>query len=187
VNSDLNDTLGNFIHRTLTFINRKFDDTIPNPKNLDEKDRAVLDKAKVIIDKTAKRMEIFKLQEALRIAVSLSHLGNRYLNEKEPWKKTKIDHQEAANTLYVASQIVKNLALVMEPFIPFTAEKLWALLNMNDSVHEQTWYETEKELPPGHKINRAKPLFSKIVESEEGLQKRLEEVRIKLQKSKDQK
>lgn len=184
VNSDLNDTLGNFIHRTLTFINRQFNSIIPHPISLDEKDKIVLNETKELIDKTAKRMEIFKLQEALRMAISLSHLGNRYFNEKEPWKKTKTNLQEAANTLYVAAQIVKNLAIILEPFIPFTAERLWELLNLKGSVHEQTWNETENELPPGHKINRAKPLFSKIDESEDVLQDKLEKARANLQKSK---
>jgi len=70
------------------------------------------------------------------------------------------------------------LAIVLEPFVPFTAEKLWRLLNLPGSVHEQTWNETEKELPPNHRINKANPLFSKIDESEEELQAKLEKVRI---------
>jgi methionyl-tRNA synthetase len=177
VNSDLNDTLGNFIHRTLTFINKRFDSAVPQPSSLDETDKAVLEEAKEIVNKTAERMETFKLQEALRYAISLSHLGNRYFNEKEPWKTIKTDRQQSANTLYVAAQIVKQLAIILEPFIPFTAEKLWKLLNLPGSVHEQTWEETEKGLSPDHKISKAKTLFSKIEESEEELQAKLEKVR----------
>jgi methionyl-tRNA synthetase len=184
VNSDLNDTLGNFIHRTLTFINKQFGSTVPQSSSLDEKDRAVLKEAKQIVDQTAEKLEIFKLQEALRIAISLSHLGNKYFNEKEPWKTIKTNRQEAANTLYVAVQLVKQLAIIMGPFIPFTAQKLWTLLNMKGSVHEQTWKETQKELPPNHHIGKAKPLFTKIEENEEELQVKLEEARIKLIKSK---
>jgi len=177
VNSDLNDTLGNFVHRTLTFINRQFDSTVPQPSSLDEKDKTVLLEAKEIVNQTTERMEAFKLQEALRIAISLAHLGNRYFNEKAPWKTIKTDRQQSANTLYVAAQLVKQLAIILEPFIPFTCEKLWTLLNLEDSVHEQLWSETEKELPPIHKISKAKPLFSKIDESEEELQAKLEKVR----------
>jgi len=182
VNSDLNDTLGNFIHRTLTFINRQFNSTIPQPSNLSEKDKAILKEANLIVNKTAERLEVFKLQEALRIAISLSHLGNRYLNEKEPWNSIKTDRQDAAITLYVAAKIVKQLAIIMEPFIPFTVEKLWVLLNLDGSVHEQTWGETEREFPRDHKINKAKPLFNKIDESEEELQEKLETARAKLKK-----
>jgi methionyl-tRNA synthetase len=142
----------------------------------------VLKEAKEIVDTTAERLEIFKLQEALRYAISLSHLGNRYFNEKEPWKTLKTNPQEAANTLYVTAQIVKQLAIIMEPFIPFTAEKLWKLLNLDGSVHEQNWNETENMLPPNHKINKAKPLFTKIDDTEEELQAKLEQTRVKLKK-----
>ncbi|TRO53039.1 methionine--tRNA ligase [Candidatus Bathyarchaeota archaeon] len=184
VNSDLNDTLGNFIHRTLTFINKQFDCTIPTPNNLSEKDTAALAEAKHIVDQTAERMEVFKIQEALRIAVSLSHLGNRFFNEKEPWKTIKTDKQKAANTLYVAVQMVKQLAVIMAPFIPFTCDRLWHLLNLEGSVHEQNWSETENPIQPQHKINRAKPLFSKIEDTEEILQLKVEEARIRLKKFK---
>jgi methionyl-tRNA synthetase len=184
VNSDLNDTLGNFIHRTFTFINKQFNGIIPKPNNLKTKDTEVLKKAKEIVNKTAEDLETFKFQGALRHAISLSHLGNRYFNEKEPWKTIKTDRQEAANTLYVASQFVKQLAIILEPFIPFTSEKIWKLLNLDGSVHEQNWNETEKELPPNHRINNAIPLFSKIEDNEEELQVKLEKVRTELQKSK---
>ncbi|MCW4015194.1 MAG: methionine--tRNA ligase [Candidatus Bathyarchaeota archaeon] len=184
VNSDLNDTLGNFIHRTLTFINKQFTGTVPQPSSLDEKDTATLKEAKEIVNKTSESLEQFKLQEALRYAISLSHMGNRYFNDREPWKTIKADRQQAANTLYVAAQIVKQLAIILEPFIPFTSEKLWMLLNLEGSVHEQNWNETEKELPPNHKINKAKPLFSKIEDNEETLQAKLEEARAKLKKAK---
>lgn len=184
VNSDLNDTLGNFVHRTLTFINRRFDSKVPTPNMLDEKDEAVLKEAKHIIEEITERLETFKLQEALRYAISLSHLGNRYFNEKEPWKTIKTDKQQAANTLYVAAQIVKQLTIIMEPFIPFTTEKLWNLLNLEGNVHEQRWTETKKELASGHKINNPKPLFNKIEGTEEELQEKLEEIRVKLKKTK---
>jgi len=118
----------------------------------------------------------------LRHVIGLSHLGNRYLNEKEPWKTTETNPQSSANTLYVAAQIVKNLAITLEPFIPFTAEKLWKLLNLPGAVHEQTWNETKNALPSGHKINKAEPLFSKIKATEEELQVMLEKARSNLQK-----
>jgi methionyl-tRNA synthetase len=184
VNSDLNDTLGNFIHRTLTFINKQFDSTVPTPNNLNEKDTAALAEAKHIVDQTAERMEVFKIQEALRIAISLSHLGNRYLNEKEPWKTIKTDKKKAANTLYVAVQMVKQLAVIMAPFIPFTSDRLWHLLNLEGFVHEQNWSETDKPMQPQHKINKATPLFSKIEYTEEVLQVKVEEARIRMKKFK---
>jgi len=184
VNSDLNDTFGNFVHRTLTFINKRFDATIPKPNNLDEKDKATLNEAKTIINSTADRLETFKLQEASRYAISLAHLGNRYFNDKEPWKTIKTEPQQASNTMYVAVQIVKQLAVIMAPFTPFTSEKLWQLLNLEGSVHEKNWNQTEQEVPPGHKINKPKLLFNKIEENEEELQEKVEKVRTELKKTK---
>ena len=182
VNSDLNDTLGNFVHRTLTFINKQFDNTVPKPDNLDEKDQSFLEEVEQTVNKISENLEQFKLQEALRTAISLSHLGNRYLNEKEPWRTIRTDRQQAANTLYVAVQLVKHLAVILEPFIPFTAEKMWSLLNLDGSVHEQAWNEIEKHVPANHKLDKAEPLFSKIDSTEEELQIKLEEARAKLQK-----
>jgi methionyl-tRNA synthetase len=182
VNSDLNDTLGNFIHRTLTFINQHFNSAVPKPSKLDEHDKSTLESTRKRVKKIAQNLEEFKLQEALRHVIGLSHLGNRFLNEKEPWKTIKTNPQSAANTIYVAAQIVKNLAITLEPFTPFTAQKLWKLLNLPDIVHEQTWNETKKDLPPGHKINKAKPLFSKIKSTEEELQIMLEKARSNPQK-----
>jgi methionyl-tRNA synthetase len=183
VNSDLNDTLGNFIHRTLTFINQHFDSVVPKPSKLDERDKGTLESTRKRVEKIAQNLEEFKLQEALRHVIGLSHLGNRFLNEKEPWKTIKTNPQSAANTIYVAAQIVKNLVITLEPFTPFTAEKLWKLLSLPDTVHEQTWNKTRKDLLPGHKINKAKPLFSKIKSTEEELQIILEKARSNLQKS----
>ena len=177
VNSDLNDTLGNFVHRTLTFINSHFDSAVPKPSKLDEYDKRTLRSARKSVEKIAQALEDFKLQAALQAAMSLSHLGNKYLNKREPWNTIKTNSQASANALYVAVQIVKSLAITIEPFIPFTAEKLWETLNMPGSVHEQTWSEALNPLPPGHKINKAKPLFQKIEATKEELQNMLEKAR----------
>jgi methionyl-tRNA synthetase len=182
VNSDLNDTLGNFIHRTLTFINKQFNSIIPQPHKFDDIDKSALKETKEIIKKISENFEDYKLQEALRLVISISHLGNRFLNEKEPWKTIKIDPKKTATTLYVAVQLVKNLAITLSPFIPFTTEKLWKLLNLSDSVHKQNWEKIEKEIPSGHKIEKAKPLFKKIEETPEELQIMVEEIRNKLHK-----
>ena len=177
VNSDLNDTLGNFIHRTLTFINRQFQNEIPRPSNLDNIDKDILNRTSTLVNDFEENMTKFKLQDALRVAMSIGHLGNRYLNDKEPWKTIKTDYEKTSNTLYVAALIVKKLAIIMEPFIPFTAERIWNLLNLSGSVQSQLWAEINNDFPLNHKINKAKPLFKKIIESEEELQTKLENFR----------
>lgn len=179
VNADLNDTLGNFIHRTLKFINAYFGGMIPTPMNLDDIDEATLNIIHEKVKAVSELLENCQLQAALKEAVELSRVGNRYLNEKRPWEIIKSDVQVAANTLYVSAQIVKALSVILEPFIPITMRRLREMLNIPKGV---SWDDAYKPLPPGHKINRAEPLFTKISASDEDLQSMLEKVREKSEK-----
>ncbi|MCW4020865.1 MAG: methionine--tRNA ligase [Candidatus Bathyarchaeota archaeon] len=174
VNSDLNDTLGNFAHRALTFINNYFNSKVPEPKDLSELDKQALHSIKTAFEKADNALKEFQLQAAIREVLELSREGNRYLNEKKPWKTVKTDPRATANTLHVASQIVKALAVLLEPFVPFTAKKLCSSLNL---PREILWEDALKPLPAGHKIKEAKPLFHKIKASERKLQEMLEKVR----------
>lgn len=176
VNADLNDSFGNFIHRTITFLNRNFDDTVP-VSTLEEDDKEVLEEAKKKLMQIGESIENCRLQSAVNTVMEISRLGNRYLNEKEPWNQLKTDPCKAANTIYVAAQIVKTLAITSAPFMPQTAQKTWNLLNMLGSVHEQKWEEAIIPLPSGHKVNKAKPLFSKITLTEDEMEAKLEEIR----------
>jgi methionyl-tRNA synthetase len=178
VNADLNDSFGNFIHRTLTFLNRNFDDIVPKPV-LDRYDEGILEEISKKVAQIGKLIEDCKLQSAVNTVMEISRLGNRYLNEKEPWNQIKTDRQKAANTIYVASQLVKTLAITSAPFMPQTAEEIWKLLNMPGSVHNQRWEDGAKPLPTGHRINKAKPLFNKITLKEDELEAKLEEIRRK--------
>ncbi|MEM2971721.1 MAG: methionine--tRNA ligase [Candidatus Bathyarchaeia archaeon] len=180
VNADLNDTFGNFIHRTLKFINTKFEGKVPQPKASAEDDKRILEMLKEKVEAIAKEIEECRLQSAANDVIGISRMGNQYLNEKEPWKLIKTDSDKASNVIYVAVQIVKALAIVSAPFIPFTAEELWKTLNMPGSVHEQRWSEALKPLPAGHKIAEAKPLFRKIETGEKELVEMLTKIREKL-------
>jgi methionyl-tRNA synthetase len=181
INADLNDTLGNFIHRTLTFINQHFDGQVPKPAKLEVEDKRVLKNVEKKVANAAKLFEECKLQAVLKSVIEISRIGNQYLNEKEPWKLLKTDKQKAANVLYVAVQIIKTLAIILEPFIPFTAKELRTLLNLPNDAKTQ-WSDATKPLEAGHKINEAKPLFNKIDAEEEELQENLEKIRMNQQK-----
>jgi methionyl-tRNA synthetase len=180
VNGDLNDTFGNFIHRTLTFIDTQFNGKIPRLEapdaDAEETLRTLKDRVKTVADE----IENCRLQTAANVMISISRVGNQYLNEKEPWNLIKRNRDEAANILNVAAQIAKALAIVSAPFIPFAAEEVWKTLNMPGDVHEQEWDEVLRPLPPDHKIAKPKPLFKKIDVDEEELEKRLEKIRSNL-------
>jgi methionyl-tRNA synthetase len=183
VNSDLNDTFGNFIHRTLKFINAQLNNEVPQPETSDKDGKQILATLKEKIETIAKEIEDCRLQSAANNVIGISRIGNQYLNEKEPWNIIKKDKSKAANTIYVATQIVKALPIISAPFIPFTAEKLWKTLNLPGSVHEQKWEETLKPLPANHKIAKAEPLFQKIDASEKELEEKLEKIRNNLTKT----
>ena len=183
VNADLNDTFGNFIHRTLTFINTQFNSGIPEAKALDADAGQALENLKEKVEAVAKDMEDCKLQSAANTVISISRVGNQYLNEKEPWNLIKTDRGKAANIFYVAAQFVKALSVISAPFIPFAAEEIWKTLNLPGSVHDQKWDEALKPLPANYKITKAKPIFKKIDADAEELEDRLETIRESLTKT----
>jgi methionyl-tRNA synthetase len=180
INADLNDTFGNFIHRTLTFINARFGDVVPQPLKLTAEDEMILQGIREKVDAMAEQFEAAKLQSAANTLVSLSRVGNQYLNEKEPWNLLKTDKAKAATVLYVAVQIVKALTVASAPIMPGTAEQLWQTLNLPGSVQECMWEDALAPLKAGHKIAKAKPLFRKIDATEEQLDEMLMKVREKM-------
>jgi methionyl-tRNA synthetase len=183
INSDLNDTFGNFVHRTLAFLNAQFDGEVPQPEALEEEDRQILDTLRRKIETVGEEIENCRLQSAANTMISISRIGNQYLNEKEPWTLIKTDRTKAANIIYVAVQIVKALATLSAPFTPFVAEELWKTLKLPGSVHQQKWNEALKPLQAKHKIAKAKPLFQKIEANEQELEKTLAKVRESLGRS----
>jgi methionyl-tRNA synthetase len=177
INADLNDTFGNFVHRTLTFINSQFGGEVPQPQALDDDANHVLNALKEKVKEIAEEIEDFKLQAAANTVIALSRIGNQYLNEKEPWNLIKKDRSQAAITLYTATQIVKALAIVSAPFVPFAAEEIWKTLNLPGSVHKQKWAEALTSVPSHHKIGKAKPLFRKVEEDQQELDEKLGKIR----------
>ena len=180
INADLNDTFGNFIHRTLSFVTSKFDSTIPEPTKLDKDDEAILQALKEKVNAAAQEIEGSKLLSAANTLISISRIGNQYLNDKEPWNLMKTDKEKAATIFYVATQVVKAATVVSAPFIPETAEQLWQTLNLPGNVSKRRgWSEALKTIEAGHKIAKPKPLFHKIDSDETKLDEELAQIRTK--------
>jgi methionyl-tRNA synthetase len=177
INSDLNDTFGNFIHRTLSFINSKFDGQIPAPTKLDKDDEALLQVLKEKVAQAAKEIEDSWLQSAVNTLISISRIGNQYLNTKEPWNLMKTDRERAGTIFYVAAQVVKAIAVVSEPFMPQTAQQLWQTLNLTGAIQEIDWTYALKPIEAGHKIAKSTPLFHKIDSEEAKLEEILAQIR----------
>jgi methionyl-tRNA synthetase len=177
INADLNDTYGNFIHRTLMFINSKFNSEVPAAQKLDADDEMLLNTIREKIEAIANDLEAAKLQSAANTLISLARVGNQYLNEKEPWKLLKTDPSRAATIFYVAVQIVKALAVASAPFMPSRAEQLWQTLGLPGSVVKTRWDEAVAPLESGHKIGKPAPLFHKIDADEKKLDELLQKIR----------
>ncbi len=177
INSELNDSYGNFIHRTLTFINAQFNSEIPNPEKLTTEDEMILQMIREKVETLTDELESFKLQSATNTLISLSRIGNQYLNENEPWKIIKTNKEKAGSIFFVSAQIVKALSVVSAPFIPSSAEQMWQTLNLPGNVHKTAWKEAVIPLQPGHKINKPSPLFNKIDANEKKLEETLTKIR----------
>src|SRR5208337_1636684 len=160
INSELNDVLGNFVHRTLTFVNNQFDSKIPEPHELDEKDEALKKRIESSPLKVGSLFDQFQLKSALGEIIELARAGNQYLSEREPWHLIKKDKDKASTTLYFATQLVRSISILISPVLPETAQHIRDQLNL---THEVKWSDAGKlELEVGHTIGKATPLFHKI-------------------------
>ncbi len=162
-NNELADILGNFINRGLTFINRNFNHQVPERGNLEAPDREILAKIHESRDTIARNLENFEVRKAVTEYMNLARLANKYFNDQEPWVNLKQNRAKCATTLNVCVQVSRALAVLGAPFIPFSSEKLWHILNLSGSVHQQNWDDVGKlEIPSGYQIGELQILFPKI-------------------------
>lgn len=173
INTELNDVLGNFIHRTTTFINTRYNNKIPpftETRTRDQEILRTLRESPRIIDE---KLEHFRLKEALEQVIQLAREGNRYFNENEPWQTIKTDPSKAEQTLGIAIQIVATLAIELQPFLPTTASQIQKNILTDQKIN---WKQAGQIiLGPGRKIQPMNPLFHKV--SARKLRARLEEIR----------
>ena len=165
-NNELIGNFGNFVFRVLSFLKANFNSTVPEPDTLGAKDKDILTKLSKYKESIRSDMEKLNLIEALHKAFELSRAGNRYFQEKKPWEALKKDHEDAANTMYIAANLVRSLAVAFSPFVPFACEELWKQLKLDSAsggVHDQLFEDIDKLLlKPGHRIGDIRPLFKKI-------------------------
>ena len=161
-NNELVAIFGNFINRVVVLTHKYYDGIVPAPGDFSEIDEAVLAAIKEFPNTIGKSIERYRFREASQELMSLARLGNKYLADEEPWKVIKLDEERVQTTMYVALQISTALAVVSEPFLPFTSRKLKKILNIDASLSWEHVTKTAILLPPNHQINKAELLFSKI-------------------------
>lgn len=160
-NSELVGVFGNFVNRALVLTHKNFNGVVPAKGTLGEIDTKVLDDLKTFPKQIGDAISNYKFREALVLVMDLARLGNKYLAETEPWKEK--DPERVGTIMNIAVQITASLAIVSEPFLPFTAAKIFEMLNLDP----QTWERAGEIdlLTAGHKLNPTELLFTKIEDS----------------------
>ncbi len=172
-NNELVAILGNFVNRSLVLTHKYFAGKVPQPENFDDYDTRVLEefgKKKNVIED---HLDNFRFRDALREAMNLARLGNKYLADTEPWKLIKNNPERVASIMYVSLQLTANLGLLLEPFLPDASVKLKTILAMEDF----SWNVAGKKnlLKSGHLIRQPELLFEKI--EDEVIERQLEKLR----------
>jgi methionyl-tRNA synthetase len=165
-NNELVAIFGNFINRVVVLTNKYYNGIVPEPNDFSEIDEDVLAAIKEFPLTIGKSIERYRFREASQELMNLARLGNKYLADEEPWKVIKLDEERVKTIMYVALQISAALAVVSEPFLPFSATKLKNILNISASLSWEDVTENTVLLPATHQINKAELLFSKIEDKE---------------------
>ena len=158
-NSELVAIYGNFINRTLVLTQKYFANRVPERGELTDYDKEVLAEIPQIVERVEKSLETFHFRDALKEAMNLARLGNKYLADTEPWKVIKTDEGRGKTSLNIGVQISANLSTLMEPFMPFSSQKLREFMNI-DVID---WAKMgDGVIPAGHELGEAGLLFEKI-------------------------
>ena len=163
-NNELVAIFGNFINRVVVLTNKYYGGLVPFAGELKEVDEDTLAAIKYFPESIGKSIQRYRFREASQELMNLARLGNKYLADEEPWKVIKVDEERVKTIMYVALQIASALAVVSEPFLPFTSDKLKKMLNICDAI-DCSWNDVSEKktlLPANHQIGTAELLFSKI-------------------------
>lgn len=175
-NSELVAVFGNFVNRAMVLTGKYFNGEVPARTELLDVDKAAFDEIRVAVKAMTEALDTFHFREALKQAMEIARVGNRYLQETEPWKVSKTDMERTATILNVALQICANLAVAFEPFLPFSSEKLCKMLNLSDLKWDMLG--RDDLLPAGHKLGEPVLLFEKIEDDAIAAQlKRLDDIK----------
>ena len=159
-NSELVAVYGNFVNRALQLTKKYWGGVVPACGELQEVDEKAIAEFKDVKEKVEQYLNVFKFREAQKEAMNLARIGNRYITECEPWKVWKTDPKRVETILNISLQLVANLAIAFEPFLPFSSEKLRKMINMPN--FEWTQLGSTDLLKAGDQLGEPELLFEKI-------------------------
>ena len=175
-NSELVAILGNFVNRAVVLTHKYFEGRVPANLKPEAIDAEVMGQIPAIKAAIEDNIEHYRFREALKEAMNLARLGNKYISDTEPWKVAKSDMDRTASILYNSIQICANIAIACEPFLPFSMDKLARMLNM--ASREWDAVGSGEILAPGHQLNPAELLFAKVEDEQIAFQlKKLEDTK----------
>lgn len=184
-NNELVAILGNFVNRTLVLTHKYYEGAVPEATEYTKDDLRILEEIAKAPERIAAALDQFKFREALGEMMNLARTGNKYLADNEPWKLIKTDEKRVKTILNISLQITANLAIVCEPFLPFTSKKLFDMLNL--PALKWSSAKHAHNLSPGHKIGKEELLYNKIEDPEiEAQVKKLQDAK-KLNEEQNQK
>ena len=163
-NSELVAILGNFVNRAVVLTHKYFEGRVPANLKPEAIDAEVMGQIPAIKAAIEDNIEHYRFREALKEAMNLARLGNKYISDTEPWKVAKTDMDRTASILYNSIQICANIAIACEPFLPFSMERLANMLNMESRQWEAVG--SAEILKPGHQLGAAELLFAKIEDAQ---------------------
>lgn len=172
-NNELAAIFGNFINRVVVLTNKYYNGIVPAPNEFTEVDEQTLAELKAYPAVISSSIERYRFREALGELMNVARLGNKYLADEEPWKMVKENPARVQTQMYVALQIASALAVLSEPFLPFTAKKLSNILKIDTLGWNDVTTKTDL-LPAGHQIGQAEILFAQIEDAE--IQKQLDKL-----------
>lgn len=162
-NSELADVYGNLAHRALKFIELYSGGKIPPAEKIGEEDREILDYIEKIIFEVGEYIRAYEFRRALYHVMELARAGNKYIDDKQPWRTRKENPADCSTTLYVTARLLAALAYISWPFMPDTAEKLWAMLGMSGGIKDVKWDAAKNIDPlPDQPLGKIEVLFIKI-------------------------
>ena len=159
-NNELVAIYGNFVNRALQLTKKYYQGVVPECGELTDTDRATLEDFKDVKKKMESLLDTFKFREALKEAMNLARIGNKYIADEEPWKVVKTDPERVKTILYISLQLTANLAIAFEPFLPFSSKRLREMINL-DKVEWNRLGATDI-LPAGKQLAEPALLFEKI-------------------------
>ena len=159
-NNELVAVYGNFVNRALQLTKKYFNGIVPECGELQDVDRAAIEEFKDVKQKVEALLDTFKFRDAQKEAMNLARIGNKYITDCEPWHVAKTDMERVKTILYISLQLVANLEIAFEPFLPFSSAKLREMLNIKDTDWAQLG--STELLKPGHQLGTPALLFEKI-------------------------